>query len=488
MHLNGNHRAILQRIARAAMLDRGLLVDFGAPALAELEAIKARAGAAGAAGARDLRALPWASIDNLRSRDLDQLTVAEALPGGAARVLVALADVDALVKKDTALDGHARWNTTSVYTAAEVFPMLPEDLSTGLTSLNCGEDRLAVVVDLRVDAAGNLLGSDLYMARVRNHAKLAYPGVAAWLEGGAAPDGLSAVPGLAENLRLQDQVAQKLKGLRHLHGALTLHSAEAAPVFDGDRIRDLALDEKDRAKSLIEDFMIAANGASARYLTAGKFPSLRRVVRTPRRWDRIVAVAGEHGTRLPEAPDPVALEAFLSRAQAEDPARFPELSLTIVKLLGKGEYVAEAPSDPAPGHFGLAVKDYAHATAPNRRYADLVTQRMLKAAMAAGPCPYTLEDLGLLAARCTREEDAAGKVERQVGKSAAALFLADRIGQRFDAIVTGAADKGTWVRIFSPPVEGRLLEGAAGLEVGHRVRVQLTAVDVERGFIDFRKV
>jgi exoribonuclease-2 len=486
MHLNGNHRAILQRIARTAMADHGLLTDFPPPALAELEAIKARAGVA--AGARDLRDLLWASIDNNHSPDLDQITVAEAMPDGAARILVALADVDSLVKKGTALDEHARWNTTSVYTAAEVFPMLPEDLSTGLTSLNCGEDRMAVVVDIRVDAGGSLLGSDLYMARVRNHAKLAYPGVAAWLEGGAAPEALSAVPGLEANLRLQDRVAQKLKGLRHLHGALTLHSAEATPVFDGDRIRDLAAEEKDRAKALIEDFMIAANGVSARYLTAGNYPSLRRVVRTPKRWDRIVAVAGEHGTRLPEAPDPVALEAFLGQAEAADPLRFPDLSLTIVKLLGKGEYVAEQPGAAAPGHFGLAVKDYAHATAPNRRFADLVTQRMLKAAMEAGPCPYTMEELGQLAARCTREEDAAGKVERQVGKSAAALFLEDRIGQRFDAIVTGAAAKGTWVRIFSPPTEGRLLEGTAGLEVGRRVQVQLTAVDVERGFIDFRRV
>jgi len=480
---------MLQDIARRSMVEHGLLPDFSAPALAELETLTARGGAVSAgSGTRDLRELLWASIDNTHSRDLDQLTVAEAMPHGAVKILVALADVDVLVKKGSALDEHARWNTTSVYTAAAIFPMLPEDLSTGLTSLNYDEDRPAVVVEMLVDAAGNLQGSDLYRARVRNHAKLAYPSVARWLEGGAAPGELSAVPGLEENLRLQDQVAQKLMGLRHLHGALSLHAVEAKPVFDGDQIRDLVEEEKDRAKVLIEDFMIAANGVSARYLTARKFPSIRRVVHSPRRWDRIVAIAGEHGTRLPEVPDPVALETFLSRAQAADPLRFPDLSLTVIKLLGAGEYVAEQPGDTAPGHFGLAVKDYAHATAPNRRYSDLATQRMLKAAMEGGPSPCSMEELDLLARHCTQEEDAANKVERQVGKSAAALFLEGRIGQRFDAMVTGASAKGTWVRIFSPPVEGRLLEGSEGLDVGHRIRVQLVTVDVARGFIDFRKV
>ncbi len=489
MHLNANHRAILQDIARRSMAEHGLLPDFGAPALAELETITARGGAASAgSGARDLRGLPWASIDNTHSRDLDQLTVAEAMPQGASRILVALADVDALVKKGSALDEHARLNATSVYTAATTFPMLPEDLSTGLTSLNFAEDRLAVVVEMLVDAAGGLQSSDIYSARVRNHAKLAYPSVARWLEGGVAPGELSAVPGLEENLRLQDQVAQKLKGLRHLHGALSLQVIEAKPVFDGDTIRDLEEEGKDRAKALIEDFMIAANGVSARYLTARKFPSIRRVVHSPKRWDRIAAIAGEHGTRLPEVPDPVALEDFLDRAQAADPLRFPDLSLMIIKLLGAGEYVAEPPGGTAPGHFGLAVKDYSHSTAPNRRYSDLATQRMLKAAMEGGPSPYSMEELDLLARHCTREEDAANKVERQVGKSAAALFLEGRIGQSFDAMVTGASPKGTWVRVFRPPVEGRLLEDHQGLDVGHRIQVQLVAVDVERGFIDFRMV
>ena len=489
MHLNVNHRAILQQIARKAMVEHGLLPDFPAPALAELEVIKAAGGPASAdPGARDLRKLLWASIDNTHSRDLDQLTVAEAMPKGAVKTLVAVADVDSLVKKGSALDEHARWNTTSVYTAAALFPMLPEELSTGLTSLNYDQDRLAVVVEMRVDAGGNLQGSDIYRAWVRNHAKLAYASVARWLEGGDAPDALSAVPGLEENLRLQDQVAQKLKALRHLHGALSLLAIEANPVFDGDQISGLEVEEKNRATVLIEDFMIAANGVSARYLTARKFPSIRRVVHTPRRWDRIVAIAGEHGKRLPRVPDPVALEAFLAEAQTADPLRFPDLSLTIIKLLGAGEYVAEQPGEMAPGHFGLAVKDYSHTTAPNRRFSDLVTQRLLKAAMEGGPSPYNMEELDLLARRCTREEDAANKVERRVGKSAAALFLEGRIGQRFEAMVTGASAKGTWVRVFTPPVEGRLLEGFEGLDVGHRVQVQLVTVDVERGYIDFKKV
>ena len=482
------HRAILQSIAHRVMLERGLLPDFSAAALAELGRIESAAATSGES-ARDLRSLLWASIDNDDSRDLDQLTVAEAMPGGMVKVLVAVADVDALVKDGSAIDDHARHNTTSVYTAAEIFPMLPEKLSTDLTSLNLDEERLAIVVEMVVGPDGSLHGSDVYRARVRNHAKLAYNGVAAWLEGpGAVPEAIPAVRGLAENLRLQDGAAQNMKELRHVHGALSLETIEARPIFEGDTIRDLKPEEKNRAKDIIEDFMIAANGVIARYLSSRDFPSIRRVVRTPKRWDRIVAIAAEHDFALPATPDSKALEEFLTNQKAADPLRFPDLSLAVIKLLGAGEYVAELPGETAPGHFGLAVRDYTHSTAPNRRYPDLVTQRLLKAATDGGTWPYSKDELDALATHCTQAEDAANKVERQVGKSAAALLLESRVGEQFDSLVTGASDKGTWVRLLTVPIEGRLTRGSAGFDVGDRVRVRLAAVDVERGFIDFERV
>ncbi len=487
-HTEQQHRVILQNIAHRAMLERGLLPDFSAAALAELDRIRAPADV-NDGSVRDLTALLWASIDNDDSRDLDQLTVAETLPGGRVKIRVAVADVDALVKDGSAIDEYARHNTTSVYTAAEIFPMLPEKLSTDLTSLNFAEVRLAVVVEMVIGADGALQGSDIYRARVRNQAKLAYNSVAAWLDGrGPLPDGIAAVKGLAENLRVQDQIAQSLKNLRHAHGALSLETIEAKPVFDGDQIRDLEVEEKNRAKEIIEDFMIAANGVTARYLAAAKFPSIRRVVRTPKRWDRLVALAQEHQFRLPANPDSKALDEFLVSQKAADPLRFPDLSLAVIKLLGAGEYVAELPGDAAPGHFGLAVRDYAHSTAPNRRYTDLITQRLLKAAIAGRAAPYSFAELDELAKHVTAEEDAANKVERQVGKSAAAILLEARIGEQFDAIVTGAADKGTWVRLLTVPVEGRVVRGFEGIDVGDRVRVQLVSVDVERGFIDFKRV
>jgi exoribonuclease-2 len=335
---------------------------------------------------------------------------------------------------------------------------------------------------------GSLQSSDLYQAMVRNRAKLAYNSVAAWLEGnGPMPPAIGTVSGLDENLRLQDQVARKLKALRHLHGALDLETIEARPVFDGDELKDLKADKENRAKDIIEDFMIAANGVTARYLASKKFPSLRRVVRTPKRWDRIVELAAERGSTLPGEPDAKALEQFLVTAKAADPLRFPDLSLSVIKLLGAGEYVVELPGDSAAGHFGLAVKDYAHSTAPNRRYPDLITQRLLKAAVAGRSLPYQNDELAALAQHCTEAEDAAKKVERQVTKSAAAMLLESRIGEQFDAIVTGASDKGTWVRLLQPPIEGRLESGFEGLDVGHRLRVQLVRTDVERGYIDFKR-
>jgi ribonuclease R len=481
------HREILIRVARKAMLKRGLQPDFSREAVKELEGIRP-ASAEEALPLRDLTALPWSSIDNDDSLDLDQLAVARELPDGRVKVLVAVADVDALVKKGSALDEHARINTTSVYTAARIFPMLPEKLSTDLTSLKFREDRVALIVEMTVAADGSLQDSTVYRARVRNRAKLAYNSVAAWLEEGAAvPEGIDTVEGLAENLRLQDRTAQQLKRFRQAHGALTLETIEARPVFEGDEIRALEVERKNRAKGIIEDFMISANGVVARFLETKRYPSLRRVVRTPKRWERIVRIAAERGTALPADPDSKALDDFLMRQKAADPLRFPDLSLTVIKLLGSGEYVVELPGEEAPGHFGLAVRDYTHSTAPNRRFPDLITQRLLKAALQNGRFPYSSDELEILARHCTEAEDAANKIERQVGKSAAALLLESRIGDSFDAFVTGASPKGTWVRLPDPPVEGMLIRGYGGLDVGDRIRVQLVSTDAERGFIDFQK-
>ena len=481
-------RTILQGIAQRAMVDRGLLPDFSPEALAELAGIRAPA-AAKDETVRDLTNLPWASIDNDDSLDLDQLTVAEIMPGGMVKILVAVADVDSIVKKGTAIDDHARHNTTSVYTAAMIFPMLPEKLSTDLTSLNFKADRLSLVIEMVLGPDGAVGDSQVYRARVRNQAKLAYNSVAAWLEGkGAVPAPVAALPGLDENLRLQDRAAQSLRNLRHVHGALSLETIKAKPIFDGGQLRDFEVENKNRATDIIEDFMIAANGITARFLASRKFPSIRRVVREPKRWDRIVEIAREHEFKLPALPDPKALDEFLLKEKAADPLRFPDLSLAVIKLLGAGEYMAELPGDTAPGHFGLAVRDYSHSTAPNRRYPDLITQRLLKAALGGDSWPYSKDELDVLAKHCTEEEDAADKVERQVDKSAAALLLESRINEQFEAIVTGASDKGTWVRLLPMPAEGKLVKGFEGLDVGDRVRVQLIAVDVERGYIDFRKV
>lgn len=480
-----NHAALLQTIAREAMIERGLRPDFSPEALGELERIEGPA-TANQESARDLRDLAWCSIDNDDSRDLDQLTVAEALADGAVKILVAVADVDAVVRMESAIDGHARHNTTSVYTPARIFPMLPEPISTDLTSLNCNEDRLAVVIEMVVADDGTIRGSDVYGAMVRSHAKLAYNSVGAWLEGDAPmPEAIGTVKGLEENLRLQDRVAQKLKALRQEQGALEFETIAARTVFDGDVLKGLEAEQRNRAKDLIQDFMIAANGVVARRLASLGFPSLRRVVRTPKRWDRIAAIAAERGFKLPPDPDSKALTQFLESARAADPLRFPDLSTTVIKLLGPGEYAVETPDEEPAGHFGLAVRDYSHSTAPNRRFPDLVTHRLLKAALAGCAAPYATEELDAIAKHCTTQENAVKKVERQVAKSAAAILLESRIGEVFDAIVTGAADKGTWVRILNPPVEGRLESGYDNLDVGSRLKVRLTGTDVERGFIDF---
>jgi len=480
-----SERALLLRVARRAMIERGLEPDFPPAALAEAGAMSGGA-TTGNGAARDLRALPWCSIDNDDSRDLDQLTVADDPATGCTTIRVAIADVSAAVAPGTALDRHARTNTTSVYTPPRNFPMLPERLSTDLTSLNPGEDRLAVVAEIAVGDDGVCRESSVYRALVHNHAKLAYHAIGAWLESDGPPPGaVAAVPGLAENLKLQDGVAQRLKAHRHDHGALELETTEVRAEFAGDTVAGLEVETPNRAKNLIEDFMIAANGIIARFLDAEGFPVLRRVVRSPERWQRIVALAGTFGEQLPGAPDAPALNAFLLKRRAADPVRFPDLSLTIIKLLGRGEYVASFPGQAVVGHFGLAVSEYTHSTAPNRRYPDLVTQRIVRAALARQAIPYDKDELGALAAECTLKEDGAQKVERMVRKAAAACLLTSRIGQQFDGVVTGASAKGTWVRVFDPPVEGRVERGQEGLDVGDRVRVRLVHTNPERGFIDF---
>ncbi len=481
----GRHQRILRRIARRAMIERGFLPEFSAEVRDELAALKPDTATA---GLRDLRGLPWCSIDNDDSRDLDQLTCARDAGGGIVRVLVAIADVDTAVRKGRAIDDHACRNTTTVYTPARIYPMIPEELSTGLTSLNDGEDRAAVVVEIAVGDGGAVDGSGVYRARVRSRARLAYNDVAAWLEGrGPEPGAVRRVEGLAENLRLQDAVAVKLRARRQACGALTLETVEASPVIEGGEVKAWRVERKNRARELIADFMIAANEAVARFLESRRFPSIRRVVHAPKRWERIVDVAAQKGWALPGAPDAKPLEEFLAAQRAREPGRFHDLSQTIIKLIGPGEYVADLPGREAPGHFGLAVKDYAHSTAPNRRYPDLVTQRLVKAALEGLPVPYDDEELAGLARHCTRKEDDANKVERLVRKSAFALLLEPRVGERFDAVVTGAAPKGTWVRIDGQPVEGRLVEGFTGLDVGDRLRVRLVRTDVERGYIDFTR-
>ena len=478
-----NPRAMLRAIARRAMVERGFEPDYPAAAVAQVEHLSESEEIT--ADRRDLRHLPWCSIDNDDSRDLDQLSVAESRAGDVG-ILVAIADVDAMVSCDSPVDRHAQTNTTSVYTPAEIFAMLPERLSTDLTSLAEGEDRPAVVVDMTVSSDGVVRGSEVYLALVRNQAKLAYPSVGAWLEGdGPAPEPVAALPGLGGNLRQQEAAARALKALRHRRGALTLETLEGRAVFDGDTVRDVAAVRRTRAAELIEDFMIAVNSCTAQFLESRGFASLRRVVRMPDRWPRIVKLAADAGTTLPDAPDARALEAWLLKQRDERPDDFADVSLSVVKLLGRGEYVVEQPNEPTPDHFGLALDDYTHATAPNRRFADLVTQRLVKAALAKRPSPYSNDALASIAARCMEREDAANRVERQVRKAAAALVMQHRIGQVFDAVVTGASPKGTWVRVQRPIVEGKLDDHGSRVQVGDRVRVKLSRVDPEQGFIDF---
>ena len=489
---NGIDDAVeLRAIAEKALVEKGFFVRAPDDARLETDRLRVPGDAELAASARDLTGLPWSSIDNDDSRDLDQLEVAERLPGGVIRVRVAIADVDHFVPKGCALDRAAAHNTTTVYTAAGVYPMLPRRLSEDVTSLLEGVTRLGVVTELDVSPDGTVLRSAHYTAVVKSRAKLTYDAVSAWLEGkGPVPAGVS--PEVFDQLAIQDEAARALRQARKARGALGLDNAEPRAVRDErGQIVDIVSHVQTRAGALVEDLMIAVNVAVARFLEEAGHPSLRRAVKTPERWDRIVELAARWGGRLPSAPDARALSAFLADARRDHAARFEEVSLSVIKLIGRGEYVAKAPGQSPPGHFGLAVDDYAHSTAPNRRYPDVATQRLLKAACAGSGPAYTLAELSEIAARCSEQERNAKKVERTVQKSAAALLVSDKIGLELEGVVTGAGEKGTWVRVRRPAVEGKLSDRSRGgrrLDVGDAVRVRLVSADAARGFIDFERV
>jgi exoribonuclease-2 len=472
--------------AHAAMIEHGFQPEFPAGTDAELAAIQAHLAPPAIAGIQDLSALLWSSIDNDTSKDLDQIEWAEQLADGRIRVLIGVADVDARVPRGSVIDGHARSETTSVYTGVKVFPMLPVELSEGITSLNENQDRVAHVIEFSVDAAGATFDGKVYAALVRNRAQLAYNAVGAWLEGtGPAPAKVAASPDLAAQLKLQDAAAQRMVGGRFQHGALDLETIETRPLMQGDQAVEITSLQKNRATSLIEEFMVAANGVVARTFEQAGVASIRRIVRTPKRWDRIVEVANGLGTTLPATPDSKALNDFLLAQKGKDPIHFPDLSLAVIKLMGPGEYVLVKPNEPSPGHFGLAVQDYTHSTAPNRRFPDIVTGRLVKALLAKAPQPYSEDDLNAIAVRCTLMEDGARKVEREMQKRIAAVVLRPRIGQSFPAIVTGVNKYGTFVRTLAPHVDGMVVSGGKGLDVGDKVTVKLISTDPQRGFIDF---
>ena len=481
-----HHKEDLARIAVDSMGERGLEPEFPPAVLQQVARLDGPATEADGLHIADLRPLLWCSIDNDDSLDLDQLTASEPLEGHKVRVYVAIADVDALVAKDSPVDQHACLNTTSVYTSARIFPMLPERLSTDLSSLNAGQDRLALVTEMVIGPDAQVEHSRVYRARVHNRAKLAYDAVSAWIDGqGPLPEAAARVPGMDEQLRTQDAVAQRLRARRHQQGSLEFETFQPRAVFEGTRVVRLEQQVQNRARQLIEELMIATNTCTAHFLARHQGSSLRRVVRSPERWLRIVEVAAQYGETLPRTPDSRALETFLARRRKADPLRFPDLSLVIVKLMGSGEYVVERAGSVPVGHFGLAERDYTHSTAPNRRYPDLITQRMVKAALAQQPSPYTPAELQALAEHCTAQEDAARKVERKLRKCEAALLLESMIGHDFQGVITGHSASATWVRIFSPPAEGMLVGHLPRLAVGDRVQVRLKSTDVERGFIDF---
>jgi len=477
----------LQAVARQVMQAEGFEPDFPPEVPKQLADISAHPPQLVPSDkVRDLRNLLWSSIDNDTSKDLDQIEVAERLPNGDIKVMIGIADVDSFVGKDSPIDQHAARETTSVYTGVAIFPMLPNELSTGASSLLPDVDRPAVVTELVVGASGTLSSSDVYRALVRNKAQLTYNSVGAWLEGtAAAPPKVAASSELQAQLKLQDQVAQTLRQLRYAHGALNIDTAEVVPLLLNQQVTGVATVEKNRATELIEDFMIAANGVVARLLE--KVSSLRRIVKTPEHWDGIVRLAAADGEKLPVQADSKALNDFLLKRKAADPDHFADLSLAVIKLIGPGEYVLERPGDPEQGHFGLAVQDYTHSTAPNRRFADVVTQRLIKSLLDGKLGPYSDDQLTSIAANCTQKGDAARKVEREMSKRLAAVAMSHRVGETFDAVVTGVTPKGTFVRVLQPHIEGLLAQGSQGLHVGDKIRAKLTRTDAQRGFIDFAR-
>ena len=479
----------LQAMAKQAMLENGFEPEFPPQVQQELGELKAHPPqVAPGTNIRDLRNLPWSSIDNDTSRDLDQIEVAERLPNGETKILVGIADVNTFVPKSSAIDDHAGKETTTVYTGVKNFPMLPEQLSTDTSSLLEAGDKLSIVIEFVVGIDGVIHSGSIYQALVRNKAQLTYNAVGAWLEKtSGAPDKVAASPELQSQLKLQDEVAQALKNERYRHGALNIETIEVHPLILNEKIVDVVKQEKNRATELIEDFMIAANEVVARMLDSNKVSSIRRVVKTPERWPRIVELAAKLGGQLPAVPDSKALNDFLIQRKAADPDHFADLSLAVIKLMGPGEYVLERPGDPEQGHFGLAVQDYTHSTAPNRRFADLVTQRLIKAVLASQPAPYSNDELAAVALNCTLKEDAARKVEREMSKRIAAVAMSSRIGEVFDAIVTGVTPHGTFVRVLKPAIEGLLAQGQQGADVGDRLHVKLIRTDVQRGYIDFAR-
>jgi VacB/RNase II family 3'-5' exoribonuclease len=473
----------LRDVARQAMIDEGFDPDFSAAARAELAHPPPPVD--DGPPPKDLRELLWSSIDNDDTRDLDQVEYADAVDGGI-RLLIGVADVDRRVPKGSAIDQHAQSQATTVYTGVEIFPMLPTELSAGETSLFENIDRNAMVVEIVVGADGAVKSEDVYRALIRNKAQLAYPGAGAWLEQrGPAPSKVAAIPGLADQLQKQAALAALLRKLRDKNGALEIQTVEARAVTLDGKVTTIEQNRDNAATRTIEDFMVAANGAVARFLEKHGLASIRRIVKKPERWPRIVELAKQFGVTLPAEADSVALHKFLEARRAVDPDHFPDLSLAVVKLMGPGEYALDLPGGLNEGHFGLAVQDYTHSTAPNRRFADLLTQRLVKAVLAGKPSPYSNDELQAIARNCTLREDAARKVERKVRKTAAALLLADKIGAHFPAIVTGVKKEGTYVRVIHPPVEGRLMQGAHDVDVGDKISVKLLSTNPEKGFIDF---
>jgi exoribonuclease-2 len=481
--LEGEVRFDLLAAALREMEARGFATGFPPEALAQADAIAPPA----TTGVEDLRGLAWSSIDNDDSRDLDQVEYAERAAGGI-RVLVGIADIDAVVPQGSPIDRFAAAQTTSVYTGVRVFAMLPERLSTGLTSLLEGEDRRAVVTEFTVAADGEMAEGRVFPALIRNRAQLVYGDVGPWLAGeAAAPAKVAAQPEIVAQLRLQDEAARLLEEARHRLGALSFDRVELQSVVQDGKVTGIVARRANRAARLVENFMIAANQAMGRALDAAGVPSIERVVEAPERWPRIVELAKQYGCTLPQAPDVKALHEFLLERRARDPERHPDLSLAVLKLMGAGAYRA-IPAGESGGHFSLAAHDYTHSTAPNRRYADIVTQRLIQSAHAGSPQPFSFAELEAIARQCTLREDAARKVQRDMNKRIAAVAMAERAGEEFDAVVTGVvARKGVFVRLSDPPVEGRLLRGERGTDVGDRIRVRLLGADPERGFIDFAR-